>query len=285
MSGRTFALALVGVTLAALTESLSAAVGGNAYGPAVVLIFEGVFIIATGVAVVFVRLRMTARLNRACWALLGVAVLLPGAADVLWGGAMLSAGEDVGVPWYAFALYVASNVAFAAACAICAIGYRRTVDLTWPAVEATVAVAALGVVAWFLGAGAVRASAPADGGTAASMVWADGAFGILDMVFYVLPALFALLTVLRVGGDGRMRDVDRRLVGPWAFVLAGAVTLTISDLGWYLQRTSQSWVAGSIVDFAYMLGFVCIAIGASAALDAEHALVAEDDAGIIRREG
>jgi len=271
VSGRTFALALSATALAALLESVSAAFGEGALASAVVLLVEGLYITALGGVVLSTVSRMVVPLNRTCWGLVGVAVVSPGVADISWGLAALAAGESIGAPWYSVSFYVLSNVAVAAACMTYALHYRETVDLQWPAMEALVTTVALGLLTWTLVLRPVLSQAGGSIGDVPTSTLIDSAFGLLDLTFYVFPAMFVLLTVVRVGGGGSMREIDRTIVLPWALLTLGAFTLTVSDIGWFWQRALSLWGAGSIVDFAYMFGFVVIATGAAVALDAERA--------------
>ncbi|MDO8987068.1 MAG: hypothetical protein Q7V14_02465, partial [Coriobacteriia bacterium] len=84
-------------------------------------------------------------------------------------------------------------------------------------------------------------------------------YPVADVALLMVPSIFLVLVVAKLEAG--------RLGWPWWFVVAGATTLAISDATFSWLAASNSYVAGSLVDYGWMLAHVAFAVGASIALD------------------
>jgi len=80
-----------------------------------------------------------------------------------------------------------------------------------------------------------------------------------DVVFLLAPSIFLVLVVGRLGGG--------RLGWPWWFVAAGACILAVSDAAYSYMSAAETYSAGAVVDYGWMLAHVALAVGASLAVD------------------
>lgn len=261
VTGTTLVLAVVGVGASALVASMaSLRVGGDDVASMVALVGQPAVLFAAAAVVAVCAAGMDSRFCRFTWAAVALGVVAAAAGDLAWGYAELVEGARIAYPGPLDAVYAVEYVALAGATCAMVLSLRNRVELVWPATEALVVTAAIGVLVYYGVAlptiGAAREAASA--ATTASILYVAA-----DVVLLIGPAITLLLALVRVD--------ERALRFPWSVFAAGMLVIALSDLGWFRQEAVIGWDPGSLVDFAWMVGHVMLATAASLQLDEARA--------------
>ena len=263
-SGVTTLVAIAGLAIAALLDSLSVVgVGGARVATAIALYGDCAMGLLASLAIAYAAWNLTPGLSRSTWTLIGAAVFAGAIADGLWAYGQAS----MGISNLAFNLsdpfYLAFYVLIAVAVGRWILANRNRIDLAWIATESVVGTAVLGAIAWvgFL-LPALRSL-----GTLVPATLDDVAWVAIDLPLLVIPTVALVFVLVRLH--------DERLASQWAGFCVAMALVVLADVGWFWERSHGGWAPGSLVDFGFMASSVLIAVSALTAVDIQTEQSAE----------
>lgn len=201
------------------------------------------------IVVLFAATTMIAGRDRRMWHLVGLGVMGAAMGDALWAIYTLVLHRDIPYPGPADGLYVLEYVTFTYALLTRALRDRDGRDLTWQWAEAFIGTGVIAVGVWLV---AIHPVLRAGRVSVANMM--DVGYVALDLVAMILPALFMIFS--------RWADRRQPSLTPWLVFGIGVFIVAGADLGWFVQNATSGWQPGSLVDFAYMVGHLTIALAA-----------------------
>jgi hypothetical protein len=257
MRGRSSALtgvvAIGGLSLAALIDTLAMLEIGGKATATTVAVYGAVFVGLLAAAVIFTAaVRLVDRLNRSTWLFVGVSVALISIGDRLWAMDRIAVCAGVVEITTSELFYGAAYLVFALGLMRFALSFQNRVDFTWIATETVVMTAIVGATLWVT----ILAPATRSTGGLAPAVGTNLTYVFFDFPLLFAPALCVLIVAIRLR--------DRAMIIPWSAVAAGVVVTVLSDVAWLWER-----MHGSITAFGYMAANVLFAVGVMAALDAQ----------------
>jgi hypothetical protein len=256
----TWTVAVAGtVAIAAIYSLLVAGIGGG-LGASVATNVGGV-----GFQVLAVCMILRAALGhgrgealRRQWLLIGA-----GMTAYAFGGAVFSYSEvilrqDVAVPGPADAAYVVQYALMSAGLVLVALSYRRLVSLERRVLAAVGIAAALAIPVYALLLAHIAADTTLSVGERALRLF----YPLGDLFLLLAPALTIIFVMLHLGKG--------RLAWPWAFLATGIFLYAFADTTFSVFDAQGLYQPGQPIDIAWMVGSLCVAVGASLAWDIAH---------------
>lgn len=256
-STRSYFVALAGLGAVGVIRTLLVlAVGGQGAAVAIADIGEALVVFAAAVlALVFAGL-LREKAARAPWTLVATGVLAFAAGDALWAVLELGTG-NLPYPGMPDIFYFLSYVFLCSGILLAAYRLRDEAEVPNATLIAglTVAVGLAALMFTLIGPLLLPA------GLETAELGMGVAYPIADIVLLVGPAVFITALAFQAG--------QARAALPWAGVLLGVVTLTVTNAAFSWLSAYGLYSAGSLVDYGWMISQLMIAVAASLALDAD----------------
>lgn len=253
VTSRTYATAAVGfAAVAAVYVVVKYSLGGETFALAVSDFGAAAFSLAAAILALRVAFSFGSGGGlRRQWTLIGIGLAFWAAGDIAWAVIEVILERDP-FPSIADYLYAIEYLFLAAGILLAGLAYRHLVSPAMPAVAAGI-VGVAGLVAIY--ALILQPYILQDTEYGAAAKFFSGFYPVADVVFGLVPAVFTLLMIARLGGG--------RFAWPWWAVAAGMVCVALGDAGFAYLDWSGLYEAGSIVDYAWLVSLVLIAVGAS----------------------
>lgn len=260
ISRRTWVIGIMGLLAVAVVWTLiGLQVGGEAGVVATSDIGEALIVSVSALLVFVTALSFKpGEPLRLQWFLIGLGLALFAVGDLTWSVIEVGMGQEVPYPGIPDVFYVLEYVFLFSGLVLAVYAYRNLVDLRWP-LAVTVVVSAVATVVLYYG---LIASILGDAEVALGEKALSAFYPMADVWFVFAPAFAAVLTVMRLGGGV--------LGWPWGAVSIGAIILAAGDSAYVWLEWKELYQSGQIVDIAWMLGAVLIALGAAIAWDLAH---------------
>ncbi|MCG2808281.1 MAG: hypothetical protein L6413_08485 [Coriobacteriia bacterium] len=257
-SMRTMSIGLLGLGSTAVVRTMIMIKAGGVNGVAAVSDLGEFVVVAVAAAVVILVARRFEHGSglRSQWTMIGVGMTAFALGDATWSFMELALEVDVPYPGMPDLFYVAEYVLICAALLMAAGSYRSLLDIR-PA--AGIAGTAGVVMVALLYVGLLEPYLLSDSQLSTPELVASVFYPVADVALLMVPGIFLLLVAAKLEAG--------RLGWPWWFVVVGATALAVSDTTFSWLAASNSYVAGSFVDYGWMLAHVAFAVCASLALD------------------
>jgi len=257
-SMRTMSIGLIGVGAVAILRTMIMVEAGGERGAIVISDLGELAVVAAAALIVLMVVRVFGKGEnlRKQWTLIGIGMLSFALGDAVW--AWLEVFQQVEVPYPGLPdlFYLGEYVFVGWALIIAAVSYSRLLEIR---AAAGFAVTAGVVMLVMLYAGLFQPYILSDSSLSTGELVMSIFYPTADVVLLIVPSIFLVLVVARLGGG--------RLGWPWWFVAVGAVVLAVSDSAYSFMSAADTYTAGAAVDYGWMLAHVAFAVGASLAVD------------------
>lgn len=255
---RTLSIGLMGLGSIAVVRTMIMVKAGGAGGVVAVSDLGELVVVACAAAIVVLvacRFERGSGL-RSQWTLIGAGMTAFALGDAAWSYIELVLKSLVPYPGLPDLFYVGEYVLICAALLMAAGSYRNLLDIRPPAgIAGTAGI----VMVVLLYVGLLEPYLLSDSMLSTPELVASVFYPVADVALLMVPGMFLLLVTAKLEAG--------RLGWPWWFVVSGATILAVSDATFAWLAVSNSYAAGSFVDYGWMLAHVAFAVGASLALD------------------
>ncbi len=255
---RTMTVGLVGLGAVAVIRTMLMVGAGGEQGALLISDLGELAVVAVSAMIALSVGRSFAKGEalRRQWTLIGLGMLCFAAGDAVWAWIELGLGAEVPYPGLPDVFYVGEYAFIGVALLLAALAYGRLLDLRIAAGFAVTAGAVMLVLLYF---GLLQPYILGDPSIAQAELVASTFYPVADVALLLTPSVLLLMVVSKLGSG--------RLGWPWWFVAGGAAVLAVSDATFSWMSASDSYVAGAIVDYGWMLAHVLLAVGACVAAD------------------
>ncbi len=266
ISGRTYAVALLGLAATALIHTLVQLEVFGEWGTLALSDFGSVAVVTAAAGVVMWSALGFApgTPERRTWLLVAAGVGAFALGDLVWSYIEVVQRQEVPYPGLPDVFYTLQVLILGPALFLGGMAYRDRVDVRGPLLLTIVATLSL-VAMVFVG-----------------FLWpyiiADPEVELFEAVFNVFYVVTDIVLLLGAAIFTGLVTTSARLgtqAHAWWFVVAGAAVLTLTDTAFAWITAAGTYEAGALVDYGWLLAHVLMAIGASLARDGVDAAAAK----------
>lgn len=256
LSSRTWAVFVIGMVSVAVMYSLIALkVGGQTGALWTSDLGETGLVGMSAAFILFVAGRLGLGAVGRPWLWIGLSCVSFAVGDAIWSFTELGLGRQVAYPGLPDLFYILVYPLIAIGLTRALLNYRTLVNMRVPV---AIAISTGAVVCGVVYFGFLRPYVLAVG-LAPAEAALSSFYPLADVIFALTPALAVALVVSKLGGG--------RLGWPWWAVIVGVLVFASADSAYSYLAARDLYVAGSLVDFGWILANAFMAFGAAIALD------------------
>lgn len=256
-SRRTWMILALGIALALAVQMLVMSGIGGEFATTAISDFGSIIIIGAA-AIITIRTALAFGAGeslRRQWLFVGIGIALYVMGDVLWTYIEVIQQAEVPYPGLPDVFYVSLYAFLGYGLVSAAWAYRGLVDVKRPLILSVIVSLASAAALYFV----LVKDILADPEVLALERALDIFYPVADILLLLGPALFIVFVVSQLGRGA--------LATPWRFVVAGSAFLAVADTLYQWLEWQELYQSGHIVDLGWMIGYVFIAVGASAMRD------------------
>lgn len=256
LSNRSWAIFTFGlVSVAVMYTLIAAKVGGDAGALWISDVGETALVGLSAAFILYVAKRLGFGTLGRPWLWIGLGCASFAVGDAVWSFTELGLGQQVSYPGLPDVFYVLVYPLMAIGLIRALLNYRGLVDMRIPVAAAATTAVVIGGAMYFAFLNPFVLSQGLSAGEAALSSF----YPLADVFFALAPALAVAFVIVRLGGG--------RLGWSWWAVILGVLVFSTADSAYSYLAARDLYVAGTLVDFGWVLANASIAFGAAIALD------------------